>query len=108
MKISSRYRKTLEGYLLWRVGDFLRVPFLLDLNGPTAAESMMLWESTGRPLPVSCSEPELLADYVQGKRSRDWHITEWRDGISRGYYRQEDFLGTLGVRTRADLESIFG
>jgi len=106
MKVPKRYYRTLERYLRWRTGNFLRPVVELDHTAPTAAELMFNWESNGKPL-GPCSEPTLLADYVQGKQSRDWHITEWKDGVKRGYFMAEEFLWELGLDAQ-EFESVFG
>lgn len=94
----SKYRKTLSDYLLWRQEGniFLRPAFDFDPVGITAEQAIKRWESEGKPLPASTSEPDLLADYVQGKLSRDWHISEWRNGIKEGLFEVEEFIGSLG------------
>lgn len=106
--IKQKYLRTLEGYLEWRgSGIFLRPKELpLDEAAPTAAESMKRWESEGKETGAT-SEPELLASYIQGKKSRDWHISEWKDGIRMELFDAEEFLGTLGCN-RQNFESIFG
>ena len=99
-RVSKSYRKTLQGYLRWLpVGEQLFRPDLLlpDETAPTASEIMLAWESEGKALPDACSEPTLLADYVQAKTSRDWHITEWRLGIAEGLFTWRDFIGTFGL-----------
>lgn len=67
---------------------------------------MQDWESLGS-VPQSCSDPKKLSDYMQGKKSRDWHISEWRLGVKQGLFWPEEFIGTLGL-TRENFESIFG
>jgi hypothetical protein len=65
-----------------------------------------MWEARGSK-PVSSCEPNLLADYVQGKRSRDWHITEWKEGCRSGEFYPEEFLGSLGMDEQ-EFKSVFG
>lgn len=67
---------------------------------------MLAWESKGVK-PDRCKDPVLLSDYMQGKTSRDWHITEWRDGVKQGLFLPQEFVGTLGM-TEDDLKSVFG
>jgi hypothetical protein len=67
---------------------------------------MLRWESGGVQ-PDRCSDPSLLSDYMQGKTSRDWHVTEWRSGVKSGLFRPEEFVGTLGM-SEGDVESVFG
>lgn len=105
-KQRTRYQTTLEDYLKWRSGNFLRPVFKLSDSGDPV-EIMWQWETLGRPLPEGCLEPELLADYVQGKKCRDWHIKEWRDGVEDKYFLAEEFMGGLGL-TEENFESIFG
>lgn len=94
--MSRKYLNTLRGYLRWRVEGFLRPHIQHDPGGPSAAESMHRWESSGVRITGSC-EPELLADYAQGKMSRDWHVTEWRESVRRGYFTVAELIGTLGL-----------
>lgn len=96
-RIKAKYLKRLECYLMWRTGNLFRQTFDFDPNGVTAAEAMCAWESEGTPLPSATSEPELLADFVQGKKSRDWHITEWRLAVKQGLFKPEEFAGCLGL-----------
>jgi hypothetical protein len=103
----KRYRRTADEYLRW-LGDgscsLFRSTFPYNPTGPTALEVMCAWESTGTPITDTC-EPDILANYVQGKRSRDWHITEWRLGISSGEFCKREFLGTFGL-TQDELNAI--
>jgi hypothetical protein len=68
---------------------------------------MFKWETHGIQ-PVVCSEPISLQRYMQGKMSRDWHVTEWRRGVSEGLFVAEEFFGSLGLRTAKEFKSIFG
>lgn len=105
--VSQHYRNVLLEYLNWRTGNFLRPPNVpLDATGPSPEEAMKLWESEGK-VPTSCSDPDKLADYIQGKKSRDWHITEWKQGVEDCYFLREEFIGTLGL-TLENFSSIFG
>lgn len=108
----NRYQQTLDEYLEWRTGNFLRPQFVLGCAYPkrkhrTALHAMKEWESEGRALSEFSCEPEKLADYVQGKKSRDWHITEWKEGCRKGLFLAEEFIGTLGLSGQ-NFESIFG
>lgn len=105
-RLSKKYAKTLENYLKWRVDNFLRVPMPFAMDGPSAAEAMFNWETHGKP-PTHSSEPDLLADYMQGKKSRDWHITEWKSGVKMGYFEPKEFLGCLGLEDK-DWKRVFG
>ena len=67
---------------------------------------MLAWESAGRPFPEMCSEPELLADIVQGKTNRDFCITEWRRDVADGYFTWREFIGVYGL-TEAECRKIF-
>lgn len=108
MTVSRRYQQTLVGYLRWLPKDrFLRPSFVDDPSGIDAASAMLQWESQGKSLPLGCTEPDLLADYVQAKRSRDWHISEWRQGVTEGYFLWWEFIGTFDLST-AETRKIFG
>lgn len=100
--------RRLAEYTHWIAGDFLR-PDLVpqDPSFPTAEEAMFLWETHGKE-PTGCSDSGTLQKYVQGKKSRDWHITEWRLGVSQKLFVPEEFFGVLGLRTAAEFKSIFG
>ena len=105
---TRRYYNRLEEYLRWipQGSDFLSVPVEVAVpGGVSAAEAMCSEESTGRDLP--CAEPGLLAQYRQGKRLRDWHITEWRAGVGAGLFWPFEFIGTLGCDEH-NAGSIFG
>ena len=93
--MSRRYRNKLQEYLLWRVDNFLR-PADLPIGAVSPEECMLNWESKGS-VPVSTTVPATLASYIQGKQCRDWHITEWREGIRQGLFKPEEFIGTLGL-----------
>lgn len=102
--MTQRYQKRLHNYLLWRVGDFLRpaeIPY--DSSGPSAEVAMCDWESRGIE-PIVSSNPSLLANFIQGKRSRDWHISEWRLGIKEGLFKPEEFVGSLGCDSITNLK----
>jgi len=95
--IKRRYRRILEGYLLWREGNLFLPELLIEDPKAEAPELVMkLWESEGRPLPRRCQDPVKLAQYIQGKISRDWHITEWRKDVKDGLCKAEEFVGTMG------------
>lgn len=106
-KVSRRYHNILSNYLRWKPkGVFLRPTFVYATQGVPAAVAMCAWESSGTPLPFGCLEPDLLADYVQGKQNRDWHISEWRQGVKDGYFLWWEFIGTFEL-TRAECQKIF-
>jgi hypothetical protein len=108
-KSLRRYRKTVEEYLKWCVdsGTLFRQSFELDTEGMSAIEIMFRWESWGEAVPNSTKEPELLSLYIHGKMSRDWHITQWREGIRDGLFRPFEFVGTLGC-TEANISKLIG
>lgn len=109
MKVSKNYRKTLGGYFRWLPQDgsiIFRPNFESIPDGPSADEVMLAWESNGVPLPKGCREPDLLADYVQGKTSRDFHIDMWRQDVPRMFHWSE-FIGTFGL-TEIECRKIFG
>jgi len=105
----EKYKRVVEEYLLWRVeGEvFQRPNFEYSFEGKSALEAMRDWESYGVPLPRESCEPELLADYVQGKKSRDWHISQWREGIKAGLFYPWEFVGELGC-TNDNVETLLG
>lgn len=97
MNISKKYRKKLDNYLLWRIDNFLRPEEVeFSATGPSSDEAMFSWETYG-VIPQNCSNPSLLADYIQGKKSRDWHIKEWRLAIREGYFYPSEFVGQFGM-----------
>ena len=109
-KVGRNYHKTLQGYLRWLPeGERLFRPDLLwlDETASTAAEIMLAWESEGKAFPAACSDPTLLADYVQAKTSRDWHISEWRLGIAEGLFTWREFVGTFGL-TEEECRKLLG
>lgn len=106
MRISDRYRRSLERYLEW---EKVRTPFsglqfadaavsLPHVNqggSTTAAEWLCEFESRGNALP-DCCEIELLERYWRGKAMRDWWSKEsawWRRHSAA---IAEEWLGFLG------------
>lgn len=61
-----------------------------NLNGKTAKECFYLWDSTGKMHP--CKEPELLYSLIKRKKSLNWHIKEWVDGIVSGDFSTREIL----------------
>ena len=108
-KTRKKYQLTLDGYLRWRSDDvkLFRPMIQPDPSAPDACEVMFAWESLGHPLSHTCSEPDLLASYIQGKRSMDWHISEWKAGIQDGLFWPWEFIGTFGL-TWQELKKLFG
>jgi len=107
MKIKPKHKKILADYLLWRYDNLFRPPVVLcDDTSLSPEQIMMQWESQGIPIPTTCTDPELLADYIQGKISRDWHITEWRNGVKERLFLPYEFIGDLGC-TEDNYQSIF-
>jgi len=105
IKVSHKYKRKLEKYLNWCCGTFLRPNSeLKDINGVTPEEYMFCWESLGKRL--TCNDPEKLVLYIQGKQCRDWHISEWRQGIKEGLFLPEEFLGCLGM-DEEEYKSVF-
>lgn len=107
MRVKRKYQNALDHYLLWVASDFLRPHFGYDESGISAAEAMLRWETYGEKLPLVTSEPELLALYVQGKTSRDYYISNWRDDVKTGQALAEEFLYTLGFDEQ-EFRSVFG
>jgi len=107
MKIKPKHKKILADYLLWRCDNQFRPPVVLyDINSLSPEQIMMEWESQGIPIPTTCTDPELLADYIQGKSYRDWHITEWRNAVKELIALPYEFIGSLGC-TEDNYQSIF-
>jgi hypothetical protein len=106
MRVKQKYRNTLSRYLNWITSDFLRPKFELDESGISAAEAMLQWETYGQKLPLSSSEPEQLALYVQGKTSRDFYIDNWREDVKQGQAVPEEFLYSLGLDEQ-EFKSVF-
>ena len=105
---------TLNKYLPWMSGGLLRPP--LPLEGPLDADQAFYdYETDGCSLPIRCGNPKRLADLVQGKKCRDWHITEWSQCIIRtgnlndadALFYPEEFLGTLGLDEQ-EFQGVFG
>ena len=108
-KVKQKYLAVLAHYVLWAPeGEIFlrptRIPF--DAEAPSAAEWMKAWESEGVRSKAT-SEPDLLQRYQQGKINRDWHISEWKEGVRMRLFLAEEFIGTLGL-TEENFESIFG
>lgn len=55
----------------------------------------MIGNLRGIRIPLTCSDRLLLAQYIQGKTLRDWHITEWRNGVKEGLFKKEEFFDEL-------------
>jgi hypothetical protein len=107
MRIKQKYQNALTHYLEWITNDFLRPKFGYDANGLSAAECMLRWETYGEALPTHSSEPELLAKYVQGKTSRDFHIKNWKEDVRNQWLHPEELLYTLGFN-EVEFLSVFG
>lgn len=107
MRVKQKYKNTLTRYLEWVASDFLRPKFGHDPTGLSAAEAMLQWETHGIQLPESSSEPDLLAKYVQGKTSRDFYITNWKEDCKDNHCLPEEFLYTLGF-DEIEFRSVFG
>lgn len=108
-KVKPKYQRVLDGYLSWIPEGSLFLlppPIAFSPDGPTAALWMKLWESEGNSNPTTC-EPDLLRRYQQGKTNRDWHISEWKEGVSMNLFVPEEFVGTLGC-TADNFQTIFG
>ena len=107
MRVKQKYLNVLNRYLEWVTNDFLRPKFEYDENGMSAAESMLRWETYGEALPTHTSEPDLLAKYVQGKTSRDFYITNWKEDVRNQWLYPEELLYTLGFN-EVEFRSVFG
>src|SRR5580698_5732920 len=111
MRIRQRSKNRLEKlYRPWLIDKsmFMRPSSNYDPNGLSAAEIMIRWEGRGEPVPLTTSEPELLDDYVQGKKLRDWHITEYKDDIKKGIMFIEDMVGLGDLLTIEDVIKVIG
>ena len=97
-KVKPKYQAILDKYLRWVVSSSnLFLPSLVeqDDNGLPPDIIMRDWESQGVRIPLTCSDPLLLAQYIQGKTLRDWHITEWRKGVQDGLFLKQEFTDDL-------------
>lgn len=99
-KKSSKYVKRLENYIQWipKESDLFKQEFIFSENGSSAYDIMLDWESNGVQLPKYTSQPELLSKYVQGKKSRDFHIKEWKQAVKSLYFKSEEFKDSLGCK----------
>jgi hypothetical protein len=118
----ARYTKhVLVKYLAYQYKYSFQRPALAALNPQAmgAAEAMFRNESYGEKLTAECAEPELLADYVQGKTNRDFAIENWRlDGVfERKHWVEEsgrdlgclvmpEEIATQSLHHEADIRSI--
>lgn len=107
-RVTEKYRKRLQNYIHWCLGEFLRPALQERVSRALLAEEVMwLWE-THWLRGLETSEPELLQLFVQGKQCRDWHVTEWRRGVKDRLFVPEEFFGTLGLRSAEEFAGIFG
>ena len=115
-KVRERYQKVLDRYLKWIPEEsimFLPNSITYEPSAPAALICMFAWETHGVRCLETC-EPALLARYIQGKKSRDWHISEWLSCIIRrgnpkeemALFYPEEFLGVLGMDTQ-EFVSVF-
>lgn len=49
-----------------------------------------IWDSTGKI--VKCYEPLILAIVMTRKKSLNWHIKEWSDGIASGDFSTKEIF----------------
>lgn len=108
-KVKPKYQSVLTRYLTWTVeSSNLFLPTLIHQNDNALPPEVIMrdWESQGVRIPDSCSDPLLLARYIQGKTLRDWHITEWRNGVREGIMFKEEFTEDLLAKGE-DPEVIF-
>jgi hypothetical protein len=126
----TSFKPVLDDYLLWKDDLVFMRPMNIQCSAgaPSAQQAMQDWEFVGvhaasdRDVPALwSSEPELLADYVQGKRCREFTIKNWKeDTIYNGIhfiegdgrdigslFWPEEFIGTSGL-TAENFESIMG
>jgi hypothetical protein len=107
MKVSSKYRRSLETYLEWEgvrtpaSGTFQETkisvpPIGAAEDGLTAAEALCIWESQGVVASVLPEEVELFARYMHGKNQRDWWTKEVGWWSKNNAYIPEEFLCFLG------------
>lgn len=119
--MKPKYKRTLNKYIKWTeinlldledtestepINTFKPELLTLDINGLYADKIMYNWESLGITMPNTCSNPELLARYIQGKTLRDWHVTEWKVGIEEGLFNKEEFYSLL-ISLGEDVDKIF-
>lgn len=92
-KTRRRYLGTIFNYLKWSTeSNFMKPEIKYSNKAPDAVECMFNWESLGTTI-KECREPDQLARIIQGKQLRDWHITEYRDGISKQLFTAWEFVG---------------
>lgn len=105
MRISAKYRESLECYLEWESvktpfsntqseREAMRLPVIHseDCGSPSAEEWLCEYESRGNVLP-DCREIDLLSRYWRGKANRDW----WNKETGRNWpFIPEEFLAMLG------------
>ena len=131
VKIRAKSRRALERYLKWLPKDgniFLRPVFIYTEGAPSAAEVMLDWEGRGIGKDVvdhlgtfkladgtltkvnqtATCEPDLLADYVQGKKLRDFNITNWREDVAKGFLSPKELVGEGDLETLEQVHEVLG
>jgi hypothetical protein len=98
MKLSKNYRIRLKEYLYFanrmkrgncKVLLSSSGPFGIEnwqeaLDGKSAVECLFKFESTGKRPLVKTGQKAILEWLLVGKSARDWHITQWSEGIVEG------------------------
>jgi hypothetical protein len=98
MKIKHKYLLILQTYLRWGEDkDNLFLPELIEYNseGLSSEVIMYQYESLGIKIPKTCSNPLLLAKYIQGKTLRDFFIAQWIKDIKEGLAFKQEFYPML-------------
>ena len=112
MKISQKYQKALDNYLIWsrcttpesRCAWAPRARFDEAADGTSAAEAMFRFETYGEKKALKfCREPMVLKKYCMGKANRDWWTKDkgWWD--KHAAYQAEEFCGHLVPECFAEL-----
>lgn len=92
MKYSQRFEEDWKFYLnnkekfTFCGEEIIQWPY--DVNGKDSKYCFHKFDSTGKILPSS--EPELIREVLRCKKSINWHIKEYADGLTEPYW-----LGTL-------------
>lgn len=113
MKISARYLSRLENYLdwarcstplkmLWTAKKKTSLRIRYSESGRSAAECMQDFESCGVTV-QTCTEPDLLQQYADGKSNRDYWFKEMGCWKKECIFIDEEFLPHLTPCTFAEL-----
>lgn len=101
-----RDRKLLIERLV-RDGSYLKGIIESPERGVSPETAMKDWESNGIAFPRLTTNRLQLALYYEGKKQRDFHISEWLRGVKDGLFEPEEFLDCMGMDI-AEFKSVFG